>query len=159
MGDGVFNIAKGRVVEFYNRVENNDPSTSALIVVLGFGAISDATLKDHDALSDITGDADFTEATFTNYARKTLTDTELSALPAPDDTNDRYDIDMPDQTWSSAGGATNNTLTRLLVCYDADTGAGTDANILPLTFYDFAVTTDGSDLNAQVNAAGFFRAA
>ena len=159
MGDGVFNIAKGRVVEYYNRVESNDPTSSALIVVLGVGAITDATLRDLDTLQAVLDDAGFTEATFTNYARKTLTDAELAALPSPDDTNDRYEVDIPDQTWSSAGGAANNTLTRMLVCYDNDTGAGTDTNIVPLTFHDFAITTNGSDLTAQINANGFFRAA
>ena len=33
MANIVFNIAKGRVVELYNRVENNDPANSALILV------------------------------------------------------------------------------------------------------------------------------
>ena len=159
MGNGVFNIGKGRVVEYYNRVEGNDPAASALIIMLGFGTITDAVLIDLDDFLAITGDANFTEATFTNYGRKTLTDVELAALPAPDDGNDRYEVDAPDQTFSSAGNGTNNTLTRLVIGYDNDTGAGTDANIIPLTFHDFAVTTDGSDLTAQFNALGFFRAA
>ena len=158
MADGVFNIAKGRIVEYYNRVESNDPANSALVVVLGFGAITDATLEDLDDLAAVIADAGFTEATFTNYARKTLTDTDLAALPAPDDTNNRYDIDLPDQTFTAAGNGANDTLTRLLVCYDNDTTGGVDANIIPLCFYDFSVTTDGSDLTAQFNAAGFFRA-
>ena len=158
MADGVFNIAKGRVVEYYNRVENNDPAASVLSIMLGFGAITDATLRDLDDFGAIIADAGFTEATFTNYARKVLSDAELAALPAPDDTNDRYDVDIPDQTWTSAGNGTNNTLTRLIIGYDP-LGTAVDANIIPLCFYDFAVTTDGSDLTAQVNAAGFFRAA
>ena len=158
MADGVFNIAKGRVIEFYNRVESNDPAASGLIVVLLQANETEADLVDHDDLNALLGAAGNTEATFTNYARKTLTDTELAALPAPDDTNNRYDIDLPDQTWTSAGNGTNNTLTKLVVCYDADTGAGTDANIIPLTHQDFAVTTQGTDLTAQFNASGWFRA-
>lgn len=158
MGDGVFNIAKGRVVEYYNRVENNDPANSALIVVLAEGAITDATLEDLDTLAAVTGDAGFTEATFTNYARKVLTDADLAALPSPDDTNNRYEVDVPDQVWSSAGGASNDTLTRLIICYDSDTTGGTDTNIVPLTFHDFSITTNGGDLTAQINANGFFRA-
>lgn len=159
MSDLVFNIAKGRVNELYDRVKSNDPANSALIVVLISGAITDGTLEDLDTLSAVLADAGATEATFTNYARKTLTDAELAAIPAPDDTNDRNERDIPDQTWTAAGNGTNNTLTRLLVCYDSDTGAGDDTNIVPLTAHDFAVTTDGSDLVAQINAAGFFRAA
>ena len=159
MADGVCNIAKGRVVEFYNRVENNDPANAAIIIVLLKANETEADLVDHDNLSLLLADAGNTEADFTNYARKTLTDADLAALPAPDDTNNRFDIDLPDQTFSSAGGAANNTLTKLLVCYDADTTGGDDTNIIPLTHHDFAVTTDGSDLTAQFNAAGFFRAA
>lgn len=158
MADDVFNIAKGRVVEYYNRVEGNDPANSAFIVVLGTGAITDATLEDLDTLQAVLDDAGFSEATFTNYARKTLTDADLAALPAPDDTNNRFEVDIPDQVWSSAGGAANNTLTRMLICYDSDTTSGTDSNIIPLCFYDFAITTNGGDLTAQINANGFFRA-
>lgn len=159
MGDGVFNIAKGRVVEFYNRVENNDPAASGLVVSLWTGAITDATLRDLDDIAAIEADAGAAESVATAYVRKVLTDTELAALPAPDDTNDRYEVDIPDQVWTAIGNGANSTLTRLIIAYDADTAAGTDANILPLTFHDFSVTTDGSDLSAIINALGFFRAA
>lgn len=159
MADGVFNIAKGRAVELYNRVKSNDPANSAFVIVLLKAAEADGVLEDYDDLGALLGAAGNTEADFTNYTpRKVLSDAELAALPAPDDTNNRYDIDLPDQTWTAAGGALNNTLVKLLVCYDSDTTLGTDANILPVAHYDFAVTTDGSDLTAQFNAAGFFRA-
>lgn len=156
MANEVFNIAKGKVNEYVARIDTNDPTNSALIIVLLKTSPSDATLRDFDTLSAILGGGGV-EADFTNYARKTLTDADLVA-PTPDDTNDRQEADFPDQTWTSAGGATNNTLAKLLVCYDADTGAGTDANIVPLTHHDFVVTTDGSNLVAQVDALGFFRA-
>jgi hypothetical protein len=156
MADFVFNIAKGRVVELYNRVENNDPTNAALIiVVIDANGDTDATMKDRDDLSVLLGGT-ANEVTNTNYARKTLTDADLSALPAPDDTNDRYDIDIPDQTWTAVAAGT--AWTDLLVCYDSDTTGGTDSNIIPLTCHDFAVTPDGSDITAQVAAAGFFRA-
>jgi hypothetical protein len=158
MGDGVFNIAKGRVVEYYNRVKGNDPAASELNVMLGIGAITDATIRDLDTFAAVIADAGFTEATFTNYARKQLADTALAALPAPDDTNDRYEVDIPDQTWTAAGNGLNDNLTRLIIGYDP-LGTNVDANIVPLTFHDFVVTTDGSDLTAQINALGFFRAA
>ncbi len=158
MADGVFNIAKGRGVEFYNRVENNDPSTAGFIIVLLKAAEADATLEDYDDLAALLLAAGNTEADFTSYGRKTLTDTELAAFPAPDDTNNRYEVDLPDQTWAPAGGATNNTLVKLLVCYAPDT-AGADGTLIPVTYHDFAVTTDGSDLTAQFDALGFLRAA
>lgn len=155
MADFVFNIAKGRVAELYNRVDTNDPANSALIIVVIDTATADATLRDLDTLSAVTGDAGTAEVTNTNYARKILTDADLTAF-APDDTNDRVDLDFADQTWTAV--AAGDSWTDLLVCYDSDTTAGTDANIVPCTQHDFAVTPDGSDITAQVNAAGFFRA-
>ena len=157
MADQPFNIAKGRVVEWYNRVKSNDPANSAFIVVLLKVAESDATLIDYDDLGAILSGAN-TEAVFTNYGRKTVTDSELSALPAPDDSNDRFDIDMPDVAWSNAGNGSNDTLVKLLICYDSDTTGGADANILPVAHYDFVVTTDGNQLTAEKDAAGFYRA-
>jgi hypothetical protein len=156
MADFVFNIAKGRVVEYYNRVKSNDPANSALIVVaIDANGDSDATMKDRDDLAALLGGT-ANEVTNTNYARKVLTDSDLAALPAPDDANDRYDIDLPDQTWSAVAAGT--AWTDLLICYDPDTTGGTDSAIIPLTLHDFAVTPDGSDIVAQIAAAGFFRA-
>lgn len=94
----------------------------------------------------------------TGNSRKTLTDVELATITAPDDTNNRRDLDIPDQTWTAAGGALNNNVVKLLVCYDSDTTAGTDANIIPVTYHDFVFTSDGTDVTAVVAAAGFFRA-
>ena len=159
MADQPFNIAKGRVVEWYNRIESNDPTNAAFILVLLKASEADAVLIDYDDLGALLGAVGNTEADFTNYARKVLTDVELAALPAPDDTNNQYDIDLPDQTWTAAGGAVNNTLVKALICYDSDTTLGTDANIIPCAHYDFTPTTDGSDLTLKFNAAGFYRAA
>ena len=158
MADLVCNIAKGRVVEYYNRVEANDPANSALIVVaLVVTGDEDAAITDYDDLAAILGDGNIAEATNTGYARKVLSDTELASLPAPDDTNNRYEVDIPDQTWTSVSAGDN--WTDLLICYDSDTTGGTDANIIPLCKYDFAVTPNGGDITAQINASGFFRAA
>lgn len=157
MADGVFNIAKGRVCELHDRVSSNDPANSALVVVLLKVAEADATLEDYDTLGAVLAAAGNTEADFTNYARKVLTDSDISAS-AVDDTNNRREADIPDQTWSSAGGASNNTTVKLLVCYDSDTTGGTDANIVPLVHLDYAETTTGGDITAVINASGYFRA-
>ena len=149
----MFNIAKGRVAELYNRVDSNDPANSAIIIVpIDAGATTDATFRDHDTLAAVLAAA--TERTTGGWNRKTLTDTDLAAL-APDDTNDRMDVDIPDQTWTAV---TAGAVTDLVICYDGDTTAGTDANIIPLTLHDFAITPDGSDVVAQIAATGFYRA-
>lgn len=157
MADFVFNIAKGRVGELYNRVDINDPANSALIIVIlkTSGLVSDATLIDIDDLSTILAGAS-DEATNSGYARKTLTDADISAF-TPDDTNDRVDLDIPDQTWTAVA-AVGGAWSKLLICYDNDTTGGTDSSIVPLTGHDFVTTPDGSDITAQIASAGFFRA-
>ena len=155
MADFVYNIAKGRVAELYNRVASNDPANSALIVVAINTATSDATLRDLDTLAAIEADGGTAELTNSGYARKVLTDADLTAF-APDDTNDRVDLDIPDQTWTSVASGT--AFTDIVICYDSDTTSGTDSAIVPLTQHDFAVTPSGGDVTMQVAAAGFFRA-
>jgi hypothetical protein len=156
MGDQIFNIALGRVAELYNRVDLSDPTNSVLVVVVlaTAGIESDAVLKDKDDLAAVVAGTT-NEVTNTGYARKVLDDTDIVAF-APDDTNDRVDLDIPDQTWTavSAGDGWND----LLVCYDNDSTGGTDANIVPCTMHDFEVTPDGSDITSQIAAAGFYRA-
>lgn len=155
MADVLANIAKGRVVEFYNRVENNDPANSAFIIVpFDRGATADDAIRDADTLSAAI--ALGTERAASNWNRKTITDADLVALPAPDDTNNRYDVDMPDLVWSP--GPTAGAVTDLLMGYDSDTTAGTDANIILIGAFAFAITPDGSVVTAQVDPAGFFRA-
>lgn len=156
MADFVFNVAKGHVSEYATRVLGNDPTNSAFVVVLLKASVADATAKDYDTLSAVIGDVSTDEADATNYVRKTIDDTGEGLTRTVDDTNDRVDIDVSDITWTTLGGATNNTLTDLLFCYDSDTAAGTDANIIPCTQHDFALTTQGTDVTAQV--ANFFRA-
>lgn len=154
MADLVFNIAKGRVAELYNRVDTNDPANSALIVVpVDVAAVSDATIRDFDTLAAVLAGG-VTERTTGGWNRKTLTDADLAAF-TPDDTNDRVDLDIADQVWTavSAGAVTD-----LIICYDNDTTGGTDSNLIPLTMHDFAITPDGSDVTAQIATAGFFRA-
>lgn len=145
MADQVFNIAKGAAAE-----KVRDGATVVLVLLLQANE-TEVDLLDHDELDALLTAVGNTEATFTNYARKV----GLTATITVDDTNDRVDLDLPDQTFVAAGNGANNTLTKLIVAYEesaADTGR------IPLTHHDFSVTTDGSDLTAQFNAAGFFRA-
>ena len=152
MANVVFNIAKGRIVELYNRVKSNDPANSALILVPmeTSGLESDATLIVKDDLAAVLSG---TTNEQTTMGRKTLTDADLAAVSAPDDTNDRNECDLPTVTWT---GATGNAISKILVCYDPDTTGGTDSAIIPLTLFDFAITPDGSDV--QMTGATFFRA-
>lgn len=148
----VFNIAKGRVVELYNRVENNDPTNSAFILVPLAVGDTEANLQDIDNLSLVL--AGTPNEAGASWGRKTLESVELVALPAPNDTDNRYDVAVPAVTW--AGPTAGQDTVALMICYDSDTGAGDDTNILPLTYHDFAVTADGNAVT--LNAGNFFQA-
>lgn len=151
MANIVFNIAKGRIGEFYNRVENNDPANAAFILVPieTTGLESDATLIDVDTLTALIAG---TTNEQTTMGRKTLTDAELAAMPSPTDASDYYEWLLPTVLWSAATG---NPISKIAVCYDSDTTAGTDANIIPCTMFDFAQTPNGSDI--QMTGGAFYR--
>ena len=152
MANIVFNIAKGRVGELYNRVEGNDPANSAIVLVPieTAGLEADSVLIDADTLAAVLAG---TTNEQTTMGRKVLTDADLASIPAPDDANDRGEWALPTVTWTAAAG---NAISKILVCYDADTTGGTDANIIPLTMFDFAQTPSGADI--QMTGGAFFRA-
>lgn len=155
MPDYVFNVAKGRAAELYKRVDDGDPANARLLVVPINTATADGTLQDLDTLAAVLGDAGTTEASGSGWTRKTITAADIAY--APDDTNNRVDLDIPDQTWTAVSSATAST--DLLICYIPDgVTPGADSTVIPLSQHDFAVTPDGSDITAQIATAGFFRA-
>lgn len=154
MADFAFNIAKGRAVEFYTRVRLGDPAAARLYVIpVDVAAVADATLQDVDDFAAVIT-AGVTERTTGGWNRKTLTSADTTTA-APDDGNNRWDIDVPDQTWTAV---TAGAVTDLIVCY-ASVGSPTNAQLVPISQHDFAITPDGSDVSAVINAAGFYRAA
>lgn len=141
MADLVFNIAKGAVAEKFR-----DGAANGLMLLL-IAADTDDTMRDTDTVAALLGtSAD--EATDGSYARKT----GLTGTITVDDTNNRVDVDIPDQTWTALAGA---AITDLVIAYQE---SAADSGRIPLTLHDFAITPDGSDVTAQVNASGFFRA-
>ncbi|MFF3443626.1 hypothetical protein [Streptosporangium sp. NPDC002721] len=151
MADVVANIAKGRIAYYAGLPATND----ALIVVLlkSSGLEADGTIVDHDTLSALLAAAN-DEADATNYTRKTLSSVTVTV----DDTNNRVDIDADDLVYTNLGGASNNTLAKLVVCYDPDTTGGDDTTVIPLTFHDITLTTDGTTVTVTVPSGGFARA-
>lgn len=145
----IFNIAKGKFARYAMLPETND---ALIIVVLkSAGLEADATLRDYDDLGAILTAAN-DEATFTGYARVTASGVTVTV----DDTNDRVDVDCADPSWSPTSA---EAIGALLITYDSDTTAGTDANILPLFKDDFALTTPVTGtVTYQVATGGFARA-
>lgn len=153
MGNFIFNQAKGRFVEFATRINANDPANSILTLAAWNTATADATLIDLDTVAALEADGSTAEVTNSGYARKTFADSTITITV--DDTNDRTDLDVADQTWTAVGAGT--AWTDLSFNYDSDSTGGTDANQIPVSFHDFAVTPDGSDITATI--AVFARAA
>jgi len=148
MANQVFNISKGRFVHWCTL-----PAASDALIVVPLettGLEADDTLNNYDDLAALLAAANNEQTTM---GRKTVS---ASVTVTIDDTNNWVDVDMPDQVWTAATG---NAISKLLICYDGDTGAGTDSAIIPLTHHDFTLTPDGSDITAQIAAAGFARAA
>lgn len=151
MASFTFNIAKGRVAEIFERVNNNDGANSAIILVPLAVGDTEANLQDADDLATVL--AGTPNEAGASWGRKTLTDADLAPI-APDDTNNRMPASIPAVTWT--GPTAGQDTAALLVCYDSDTTAGTDSNIVPLTYHDFAVTADGNDV--VLNAGDVLRA-
>lgn len=142
MADFVFNIAKGKFGYYAGLPATND----ALIVVPieATGLETDSTLKDYDTLSTLLAGSSNEQTTM---GRKTAG----SVTWTVNDTSDIATLDIADITWTAAAG---NGVGALVVCYDPDTTGGTDADLIPISKHTFAVTPDGSDLTAQIDAAG-----
>ena len=147
MADFVFNIAKGREAYYASLPGAND----ALIVVPieTTGIETDAVLKDYDNLGALLAAANNEQATM---GRKTIA---TGVTVTVDDANDWVDVDFADPVWTAASG---NAVSALLVCYDPDTTAGTDNDIVPISKHDFVVTPNGGDITAQIATGGFLRA-
>lgn len=144
MADGVCNISKGSFIEKFRAGGSNG------VVLLLKTAEDDDTLLDYDTVAAMLAGSN-TEADFTNYARRT----GLAGTITVDDVNNRSDLDMADQTWSAAGGGTDNSLVKAIIAYQESAG---DAGLVPIAHYDFIIDTDGGDLTLELDAAGCARA-
>lgn len=146
--DFTFNIAKGKEAYYASLPAAND---ALVVILLKSGHEADSALKDYDTFAAIDGGTGNTECDFTNYARKSIT----SVTATVDDTDNAVYIDFADQTWTAAGGASNNTISKAIVCYDPDTTGGDDTALIPISAHTFDYTTTGVDLTLQVHTDGF----
>lgn len=157
MADLISLPALGRFAQWYQNVLDNSPANSAIVIIALDAAEADDDLRAHATFADLLGAAGNDEADFTNYARVVFTDADAIARTV-DAANNRVDVDVPDWTYSSAGGAANNNLAKIAAGYDPDSTSGTDADILVMHTHDFVQATNGGDVDASVDAAGIARA-
>ncbi|MWA08763.1 hypothetical protein [Streptomyces sp. BA2] len=144
MANITFNVALGRVASLAALPAANDALIAVPIETTGI--VADSVMRDYDDLAALLAGASNEQTTM---GRKTLTGVTVTV----DDTNDRVAVDAADITWTAATG---NAISAIVICYDPDTTGGTDADLIPLTKHDFAITPDSSDVTATV--ADFFRA-
>lgn len=154
MADLIFDQARGRIGEFYYRVDNNDGANSALIIMV----LATSGLETDDVLKGATDFADLVsgttnEVTNTGYSRLTITDSGLSAY-TPDTTNHRLRLDAADFAFGAI--TAGDGWSKIVMGYDPDTTAGTDSSIVPMLAWDFVVTPDGTSITAILNANGFY---
>jgi hypothetical protein len=149
MATYTFNVAKGRPAEFYNRVKSNDPANSALVLIPLSAQGTESEAQDYDTVTAVLAGTS-NEQTSGGWARAVLTDSQLAAFPSPNDTDNRMDISVPEVSFGSP--TAGNDIVAILVAYDPDTTAGTDANLVPISSHTAAVTADGNEvvLNAGV---------
>ena len=153
--DFPFNIALGRIAEFYNRVDQNDPTNSALILlVLALSGLeNDETLREKETVTALVAGTT-NEVTNTGYSRKTLTDTDLVAMTVDHANNWRL-LDIADQTFATI--TAGDAWAKLVMAYDNDTTGGTDTNLIPMCAFDLEIAPDGTDVVIQIAFAGFWK--
>ena len=144
MANIVFNVALGRVAALAALPAANDALVAVPLEATGL--VTDATMRDYDDLATLLAGASNEQ---TSMGRKTL----ASVTVTVDDTLDRVAVDCADITWTAATG---NTVGAVVICYDPDTTTGTDADLVPLTKHDVALTPDGN--NFTLSVADFYRA-
>lgn len=148
MGNFIFNVALGLERQYAAL-----PATDRIEVLLlqAAGLEADDVLRDYDTVAAMLA-ASNDECTFTAYVRKLFT----SALSMTiDDSADQVRIVIGDITWTSAGGATNNQIGKLVTCYEPNTAAPSDSNKIPISAHDWSVTTNGQNITADEPDEGF----
>lgn len=154
MANYVLNQAKGRFRELVARVDGNDPTNSAIILVPLSASETEGNAQDVDTLTAFLATA-ANEQTAGNWVRKTLTDADFASTDYDaNDTDNRGDASLPEVTWTAPTAGSDTT--GLAVCYDSDTTGGDDTNIVVLSHHDFVVEADGNDV--ILNAGDFLRA-
>jgi hypothetical protein len=110
---------------------------------------ADTTIQRNQYLSGVlsSGTGTALEATFTNYARQVIPAASITITV--NTSTDVVTLDTADQSIASAGGASNNTLAAVLLCYKP-TSSTADTAIPVLTKHSVSATTTGGLLTIAV---------
>ena len=144
---GVFNIVKGKW-RYYCELPGTDDSI--VFVIIKAPTQADDLMNNFDNLASLL--AQNPEADFVGYVRKEVNVTGVSGVNIiQNNTTNAVDVDAPDQTWGAAQPA--NALGGMIVAYKP-TATSTDPDYIPLFYFPYVGTTNGSDLIATVHANG-----
>lgn len=141
----MFNVAVGKV-RWYAQQAGVGNAALVVVPLEAAGLVGDATMRDYATLADLLAGATNEQTTLGRKTITAVTDTVNTAA-------DRWEGDFADVVWTAPAG---NPVGALVVCFDPNTTTGTDADLVPLTKHDWAMTAEGDSLTATV--ADFCRA-
>lgn len=145
-----FNIARGRTVEFYNRVKTGDPANAGFVVVPleSSGIETDDVLFVKRTLAAVLAGSTNEQ---TALGRKYLFASDLAAW-APDDVANSVTLALPSVTWAAASGP---SIAKTLLCFQRDVTVLDDSLVVPIVIWDTVRVPDGSSL--LLNGGTFYR--
>lgn len=124
--------------------------TDNIMVVLlqAAGLVADATMVNYQSLGALLSGTS-QEATFTNYSRHNLTSSSILINHNTGTSPTSVSVSFSLQVWNSAGGAVNNTISKVVLVYQP-TSATPDSGCLVLATMDYAGTTGGGALDVTL---------
>lgn len=152
MGDLIINEMLGRSLPLIQNVEDNSPAAAVLRIHAWVISAADNALTDvtDGFIDDFEGITNVAEASNSGYANISMDEGDI--VITVDDSNDRTDIALTDQTFSSVVAGDN--WTDITISYDAD-GSDTDTTTQVMYVYDFAVTPNGGDITVDFPAVSY----
>ena len=154
MADKVAVASLGRARTWADSI--NAGSAKLGVVLLAAGMEADTTLIQRMTLAEVLGVAQNKEAAWsggTAYQRLIYSAVTVTVNAA----NARIDLDVADPFWlAAASQATKYDLGKVGFFYTPSAGSA-NSSWLPFSWTDFPVTADGSKLQPELDAAGFYR--
>jgi hypothetical protein len=133
--------AKGRYVEKCTLPLGTD---NIMVVLLQNTSLpADTTLVNYQNLGAMLAVA--VEATFSNYARANLSSSSILITRSTSSSPTSVTVSFAQQIFASAGGALNNTISKVALVYQP-TSSTPDSGCLILATLDYSGTTTGGEL-------------
>lgn len=145
MSSLVNTYAKGRYIEKCMLLLGTDNITVVLLQNTGLPA--DSTLVNYQNLGAMLAVAQ--EATFSNYTRMNLSSSSILITRSTGTSPTSVTVSFAQQIWASAGGAVNNTISKVALVYQP-TSATPDSGCLVLATLDYSGTTTGGAFDVTV---------